>query len=202
LNCIDCGKQLGSAAKSHGTKRCSKCFAATRKLPEVFCVDCGTQLAPSAKYHKAKRCRGCQTRRTWTGRHHSDEARKKIREHCSAVRPDVKEKNRLAHIGKIQSPEAREKNRIANSGSNNARWRGGLATERAKIQGSAEYKAWRKSVFGRDDYTCRICLKRGGSLHAHHALSFSKYPKFRTHLSNGTTLCLPCHQIIHRRLHQ
>jgi predicted restriction endonuclease len=103
--------------------------------------------------------------------------------------------------GRTQSAEAREKNRIANSGANNARWKGGLTNERNILEGSSAYKEWRKAVFERDDYTCHLCLKRGGTLHAHHVLGFSKHPELRLIVSNGLTLCKPCHLSIHRRLH-
>lgn len=63
----------------------------------------------------------------------------------------------------------------------------------------AEYKAWRKNVFERDNYTCRICGKRGGELNAHHINHFSKYPDLRFELGNGITLCKKCHMEVHMR---
>lgn len=54
---------------------------------------------------------------------------------------------------------------------------------------SPKYKIWREKVFERDDYTCQICNRRGGSLNAHHIKPFKDYPKLRFDVKNGVTLC-------------
>lgn len=64
-----------------------------------------------------------------------------------------------------------------------------------RIRGSTEYIAWRNGVFKRDGYTCQDCGIIGGRLEAHHILSFSNFPELRFELSNGKTLCLPCHKL-------
>lgn len=82
----------------------------------------------------------------------------------------------------------------SNSGSNCHFWKGGVTPIHKSIIMSAEYRAWRESVFKRDNYTCLICLKTGGTLQADHIKSFSLYPQFRLDLDNGRTLCLECHK--------
>lgn len=76
-------------------------------------------------------------------------------------------------------------------------WRGGVhkknATERHIVMSSFEYKQWRRLVYERDNYTCQICNKRGGILHADHIKPFLKFPELRTELSNGRTVCAQCH---------
>ena len=62
---------------------------------------------------------------------------------------------------------------------------------------TSEYKAWRKAVFERDNYTCQICGKRGGKLNAHHIERYRKCVERRTDLTNGITLCDVCHKKIH-----
>ena len=63
-----------------------------------------------------------------------------------------------------------------------------------KPRRTPEYKRWRLKVFERDDYTCQNCGKRGGSIQADHIKPFSLFPELRTELSNGRTLCVPCHK--------
>jgi len=79
------------------------------------------------------------------------------------------------------------------SGENSVHWKGGITPENKKIRNSTEYREWRKDVFERDDYTCQICSVRGVELNADHIKPFSRFPKLRLELSNGRTLCVPCH---------
>lgn len=90
------------------------------------------------------------------------------------------------------------------AGENNPAWKGGTASEYELIKGSREYKLWRKSVYERDFYTCQSCgakpdRKTGLKIHAHHILSFAEFPHKRTDISNGVTLCEPCHWKAHGR---
>lgn len=55
-------------------------------------------------------------------------------------------------------------------------------------------KKWRRQVFERDDFTCQMCKVRGGQLEADHIKPYAYYPEVRWELSNGRTLCKPCHR--------
>lgn len=62
-----------------------------------------------------------------------------------------------------------------------------------------EYKAWRKAVLSRDNFTCQHCFVRGGVLVAHHIKQWSQYPDLRFDVNNGLTLCTTCHDKVHGR---
>lgn len=64
-----------------------------------------------------------------------------------------------------------------------------------------EYAEWRKSVFKRDNFTCKCCKHKSTSknkLHSHHILNYSKYPDLRVDINNGITLCVRCHKDFHK----
>lgn len=78
-------------------------------------------------------------------------------------------------------------------GINNPNWRGGTSGERQKVMASIPYRQWRTDVFERDNYTCQICLQRGGDLQADHIKPYALFPELRLDLNNGRTLCKSCH---------
>jgi len=100
--------------------------------------------------------------------------------------------------GYTHSQETRQKMRISKLGFNNPRWKGGVTSEQKLRRHSAEYRQWREFVFKRDDFTCMMseCGKRGGKLNANHIKPFSTHKELRLIVSNGITLCVPCHQSI------
>lgn len=71
-----------------------------------------------------------------------------------------------------------------------------------------QYRKWRTTIFKRDNYTCQLCKKRGGTLHADHIKSFVsilKENKIETiaqalkcaelwDTKNGRLLCIDCHR--------
>lgn len=80
-------------------------------------------------------------------------------------------------------------------GADNPMWKGGITPEIRKIRNSRKYQEWRKAVFERDNYTCTICRVRGGVLNADHIKGFAYNVELRFELSNGRTLCVPCHKL-------
>lgn len=91
------------------------------------------------------------------------------------------------------SLESRLRKSENNKGEKSHFWLGGITEENKKIRHSLEYRLWRETVFKRDDFTCQVCFRRGGRLHADHIKSFANYPELRFVLDNGRTLCEPCH---------
>ena len=75
----------------------------------------------------------------------------------------------------------------------NPNWKGGIKNSKIPIWNTTEYKIWRKSIFERDNYTCKGCGKHGGYLEAHHILPRRDFSHLTFDLSNGITLCKSCH---------
>lgn len=111
------------------------------------------------------------------------------------------------------------KNLKVRMGSSNNFWRGGISALQRLIRCSSASEIWRKSIFSRDNYTCRCCGVRGGYLEAHHNITFSEifdsfikeYSQFSPiedkeillrialeykpfwSVDNGISLCRDCH---------
>jgi len=80
------------------------------------------------------------------------------------------------------------------AGENNPNWKGGATVKIRGLRWSSEYAQWRRAVFERDNYTCQFCGQRGGRLNADHIKPLLYHPELMFELSNGRTLCEPCHK--------
>jgi len=60
-------------------------------------------------------------------------------------------------------------------------------------------RAWAIAVKKRDGQICQICFSPSKKLHAHHIESYARNLELQTELSNGITLCEPCHYALHSR---
>lgn len=157
------------------------------------------------------------------GKKHSEEARKKISiGHIGILkgvsRPQhVKEKCRLGNLGKkrsletrarisnagrgrIVSEETRRRMALSHSGEKTNFWKGGIDKKVYKHYQNIDYRIWRERVFKRDNFTCQDCKIRGGLLHPHHIKSYTYFPELRYEVSNGKTLCKPCHVNFHSKV--
>lgn len=118
--------------------------------------------------------------------------------HSIETRQKMSANNARTNLGKTFSIETRLKMSVIASmnklGENNPNWKGGTTAEAQNIRGSARYRNWRTAVFLRDNYTCQDCGARGCELNADHIKPFSQFPELRFEVSNGRTLCVPCHK--------
>lgn len=78
--------------------------------------------------------------------------------------------------------------------SNHWNWKGGVTEPNKRERKSVEYTIWRTSVFERDNYKCVQCGATGVYLEADHIKPFSTHRYLRYEVSNGRTLCKPCHR--------
>lgn len=63
-----------------------------------------------------------------------------------------------------------------------------------KDRRSSAYQAWRKEVWKRDGFKCRISgTDCSGRIEAHHILGYTEYPELRYEINNGITLCRSHH---------
>jgi len=91
----------------------------------------------------------------------------------------------------------REKLRRANLGDKRYNWKGGITPERNAKRGSLYMRLAREACFERDEYSCRVCGKRGGRLNAHHIWPFHRFPERMYEVGNLITLCHDCHNKFH-----
>ena len=66
--------------------------------------------------------------------------------------------------------------------------------EKHRLRGTQEWKIWRESVFERDNYTCQECGITNVYLEPHHIVPIRSDCNKVFELTNGITLCRPCHQ--------
>ena len=125
---------------------------------------------------------------TFKGKKHSDEARARL----SASH--IGKPSSRGMLGKRHSSEVRARQSLSHRGEKHYNWQGGKTEINRTIRRSLEYREWRKLVFERDNYVCVECGEVGGRLHADHIKPFSQFVELRFIVSNGRTLCVPCHK--------
>lgn len=168
----------------------------------VFCDECkvrdreARKVRPSTYRAPVHQCLECGASLGVTNRQYCDEHSFKTCAECG-IRFKFRRKSKRA-VCCSDKCAAKWATRFRGSAARN--WRGGKVAESQCIRGRIEYKEWRQAVFARDNWTCQDCGKRGSrTIHAHHIKEFAKYPDLRFEVSNGVTLCKPCHENRHKR---
>lgn len=145
------------------------------KRTDRFCLTCGKKLGWSAKYQPQRNINYCRF--------------------CFSKSDNFKGKIIKTTFKKGSIPWNKNKKRPEFSGKNNPNWKGGVTPIYKALRKTSEYEEWRRKVFNRDNYTCKICGQIGGRLQTDHIKSWSLYPKLRFELFNGQTLCYECHKL-------
>lgn len=129
------------------------------------------------------------------GRKHTPEARANMRRAHQGKPSPMEGKRHTLESRRKMSESAK---RRGMKGAKHPRYQHGRFQVKHDLRRSSEYKWWRIQVFERDNYTCKKCGdSRGGNLRAHHIKPFAEYPERRFDVSNGLTLCHPCHELEH-----
>jgi 5-methylcytosine-specific restriction endonuclease McrA len=188
-------------------KRCGKKFAISKYLNSigkgVYCsYEC--YLVP----RETRRCPHCSkeftVRATDVKRFCSPECKYASKERSDSMKA-IKQlpryiANYLASMKTRNASDKWSKHWLTKRGAGNHNYKGGTyGNERHTDMGRSEYINWRNAVFQRDNYTCQDCNKKGGDLHAHHIKEWAKFPALRHTVSNGVTLCVPCHRKRHKK---
>lgn len=88
------------------------------------------------------------------------------------------------------------------SGENNPAWKGGITPKANAIRQEKITKELRKLIYDRDDYTCQLCFKRGGSLTLHHVVPIWQDISLIDNVENLKTLCKTCHEKLNGHEHE
>ena len=106
---------------------------------------------------------------------------------------EAKMKMRKAKLGKKTSPETKAKISASHKGANHWNYKGGITKENRLLRRSYLVKEWRTKVFTRDLFACRECSANGVYIEAHHIRPIRTHKNLLLEITNGITLCRPCH---------
>ncbi len=129
------------------------------------------------------------------GHHHTEES-KRLQSLAKKGHPSKRKGSKLTNEQRLNISNGTKAHAV--KGADNPRWKGGISAESQKARYCFAMKEWRRQVFERDNFKCRQCgYGKGKILVAHHINPFSEYKNDRYNISNGITLCRPCHELIH-----
>lgn len=164
-----------------------------RKVQRV-CVICSTQFytyPSNVRYHKANFCsKECQY--TYMGSKESPIRKPKairICIHCNKEFEILAWRLKDPNRGKFCGIGCRRDYRL---GEQSANWKGGITPINRNLRSRKVVLDWRKEVLKKDNYTCIWCGATE-KLEVDHIKPFATYPLLRAVVSNGRTLCRPCH---------
>ncbi len=87
------------------------------------------------------------------------------------------------------------------SGARNPQWKGGVTRRSVALRGQIS-DTLRREIYERDDFTCRLCGKRGGRLTLHHIVPVWQDEDLVADSQNLVTLCTACHHKVNGHEHE
>lgn len=162
IKCFICGKE--------------KFFSPCEIKERNFCsISCGSKFTKNGRFKKGTKC--------------SEEAKKNLsKKHIRyKYKYEITEETRKKMI---ENARVRNEKGI-NCGENNYRW----IKDRSKLKkqdrrNDSAYKDWRKQIYKRDNYKCKINTEEcSGRIEAHHILRWRDHPELRYEVNNGILLC-------------
>lgn len=155
-------------------------------MKELICQWCDNPFVPKYRNYKQKTCsKSCGAKLS---------ANTNPSTFKKGVTPWNKglPKEQQPHYGKHLSDETKTKISIGNKKENPK------SSRVALLRKSNKFKAWRKAVFERDDFTCQTCGVGHGNkirteLHPHHIKPVATNIELIFEVDNGITLCASCH---------
>lgn len=123
------------------------------------------------------------------------------RRFCSEVCMGISMKGKLPKnheaLCKMSRTEAtKQKMSEAQSGEKSFRWNPDRSAVTHNRRNDGEYLQWRKKVYLRDNFKCKIAdADCSGRIEAHHVLGWAEYVELRYEVNNGITLCQVHHPL-------
>jgi hypothetical protein len=182
------------------------------KKPHHFCRICNIGISNFSAHYGSGLCNVCVNK----GKKLTEEHKRKIKE---SSKPYNFKKGHLINIGKTpwnkgkkysHTEEVRNRLRklpsLFKSGEQHPNWKGGTSTINKLIRECEEYNRWRKDIFKRDNYKCRLCESKN-IIEVHHIFPLYKIIeqykikslidayncKVLWERKNGVVLCKKCH---------
>lgn len=165
----------------------------------VTCIQCGVGFevrpyrANSAKFCGYS-CRGKWRAEHWTGADHPNwmgGERSKACGQCGVVFRWSGQPLQTWRKQKFCSKPCADRGGKRLSGEDHPNWAGGVSPR------DSGHARWAARVIDRDRAQCQQCGAVKVELHAHHVRRWKLHPELRYKLSNGVTLCAPCHWAAH-----
>lgn len=159
---------------------------------KFLCDYCGNETSSPSAWFKRTKTHFCSEQCHSLFQRNAEKKTCKICGDIFMVRPCEAKK-----YSTCQKPECRTANK---KGKNNPNYRHGKAYTGGRRPTDKRYKEWREAVFKRDNHTCQMCGKRGGTLNADHIRPWAYFETLRYEVANGRTLCVPCHKSTYKDL--